>query len=80
MATYKVVMVRHGESAWNKENRFCGWYDADLAETGVEEAKNAGKVWAFFDSCQILTLCSVIVNVIKMLERLTCLKPYRKHS
>ena len=44
MATYKVVMVRHGESAWNKENRFCGWFDADLAETGVEEAKNAGKV------------------------------------
>ena len=45
MATYKVVMVRHGESAWNKENRFCGWFDADLAETGVEEAKNAGKVY-----------------------------------
>ena len=44
MATYKVVMVRHGESAWNKENRFCGWYDADLAESGVEEAINAGKV------------------------------------
>ena len=44
MAAYKVVMVRHGESAWNKENRFCGWYDADLAESGIEEAKNAGKV------------------------------------
>lgn len=44
MATYKVVMVRHGESAWNKENRFCGWFDADLAPTGEEEAKNAGKV------------------------------------
>ena len=44
MAKYTVVMVRHGESAWNAENRFCGWYDADLAETGVNEAKNAGKV------------------------------------
>jgi 2,3-bisphosphoglycerate-dependent phosphoglycerate mutase len=44
MAVYKVVMVRHGESAWNAENRFCGWHDADLAESGVEEAKRAGQV------------------------------------
>jgi len=44
MATYKVVMVRHGESAWNAENRFCGWFDADLAESGIEEAKNGAKV------------------------------------
>ncbi len=44
MSVYKVVMVRHGESAWNKENRFCGWFDADLAQSGVEEAISAGKV------------------------------------
>jgi len=44
MATYTVVMVRHGESAWNAENRFCGWYDADLADSGVAEAKRAGEV------------------------------------
>jgi len=44
MATYKVVMVRHGESAWNAENRFCGWFDADLAESGIEEAKKGAKV------------------------------------
>ena len=44
MATYKVTMVRHGESAWNAENRFCGWFDADLADSGVEEAKKAAKV------------------------------------
>jgi len=44
MATYKVVMVRHGESAWNAENRFCGWFDADLAESGVAEAKKAAQV------------------------------------
>lgn len=31
---FKIVMVRHGESAWNKENRFCGWFDADLSENG----------------------------------------------
>jgi len=43
-AVYRVVMVRHGESAWNAENRFCGWYDADLADSGIEEAKNAAKM------------------------------------
>ena len=31
---YKIVMIRHGESTWNKENRFCGWFDADLSEKG----------------------------------------------
>lgn len=41
---YKVIMVRHGESVWNAENKFCGWYDADLADSGVEEAKAAGKM------------------------------------
>jgi len=40
---YKIVMIRHGESAWNKENRFCGWFDADLSEKGVQEAHAAGK-------------------------------------
>ena len=41
--TYKVVMIRHGESTWNQENRFCGWYDASLSEKGVDEAKAGGK-------------------------------------
>jgi 2,3-bisphosphoglycerate-dependent phosphoglycerate mutase len=41
---YKVVFLRHGESVWNKENRFTGWTDVDLSEKGKEEAKNAGKV------------------------------------
>jgi 2,3-bisphosphoglycerate-dependent phosphoglycerate mutase len=41
---YKIVLLRHGESTWNKENRFTGWTDVDLSEKGVEEAKNAGKV------------------------------------
>ncbi|CAH1782751.1 unnamed protein product [Owenia fusiformis] len=43
MSSYTVVMIRHGESTYNKENRFCGWHDADLSEKGVEEAKIAGK-------------------------------------
>lgn len=36
-------MIRHGESVWNKENRFCGWYDADLCEKGIQEAHAGGK-------------------------------------
>jgi len=45
MATYKITMLRHGESAWNADNKFCGWYDADLAESGVQEAERAAQVW-----------------------------------
>lgn len=40
----KVVLLRHGESVWNKENRFTGWTDVDLSEKGREEAKKAGQV------------------------------------
>ena len=39
---YKVVLLRHGESTWNKENRFTGWTDVDLSETGRGEAQAAG--------------------------------------
>lgn len=41
---YKIVLLRHGESIWNKENRFTGWTDVDLSEKGKEEAQKAGKV------------------------------------
>jgi 2,3-bisphosphoglycerate-dependent phosphoglycerate mutase len=40
----KVVLLRHGESVWNQENRFTGWTDVDLTAKGVEEAKRAGRV------------------------------------
>ena len=39
----KLVLVRHGESIWNLENKFTGWMDVDLSEKGKEEARNAGK-------------------------------------
>ena len=39
-----LVLLRHGESTWNKENRFTGWTDVDLSEKGVAEAKNAAKL------------------------------------
>jgi 2,3-bisphosphoglycerate-dependent phosphoglycerate mutase len=42
MATHKLVMLRHGESQWNRENRFTGWADVDLTETGRAEAHAAG--------------------------------------
>jgi 2,3-bisphosphoglycerate-dependent phosphoglycerate mutase len=41
---YKLVLLRHGESVWNKENLFTGWTDVDLSEQGREEAKEAGQV------------------------------------
>ncbi len=40
----KVVLIRHGESEWNKENRFTGWTDVDLSEKGVQEAIKAGQL------------------------------------
>jgi 2,3-bisphosphoglycerate-dependent phosphoglycerate mutase len=40
---YKLVLIRHGESVWNKENRFTGWTDVDLSEKGVAEARAAGQ-------------------------------------
>ena len=40
----KLVLIRHGESEWNKENKFTGWTDVELSEAGVEEAKKAGQV------------------------------------
>ena len=41
---HKLVLIRHGESTWNLENRFTGWTDVDLTATGIEQAKQAGRV------------------------------------
>jgi 2,3-bisphosphoglycerate-dependent phosphoglycerate mutase len=41
---YKLVLIRHGESTWNLENRFTGWTDVDLTPTGVTQAKSAGQL------------------------------------
>ena len=40
----KVVLLRHGESQWNRENRFTGWTDVDLSEAGIAEARAGGRV------------------------------------
>jgi 2,3-bisphosphoglycerate-dependent phosphoglycerate mutase len=52
---FKLVLIRHGESTWNLENRFTGWTDVDLTPTGIEQAKNSGRLlkaegWEF-DLC-----------------------------
>ena len=52
---YKLVLIRHGESTWNQENRFTGWTDVDLTPTGIEQAKESGRLlrdggWEF-DLC-----------------------------
>jgi len=41
---HKLVLLRHGESTWNKENRFTGWTDVDLSAVGIEEARAAGRL------------------------------------
>jgi 2,3-bisphosphoglycerate-dependent phosphoglycerate mutase len=50
-----LVLIRHGQSAWNLENRFTGWWDVNLTEKGIEEAKAAGALMAAkgldFDIC-----------------------------
>jgi 2,3-bisphosphoglycerate-dependent phosphoglycerate mutase len=51
----RLVLIRHGQSAWNLENRFTGWWDVDVTEKGVEEARAAGALMAArgldFDLC-----------------------------
>nr|WP_270159993.1 2,3-diphosphoglycerate-dependent phosphoglycerate mutase [Clostridium estertheticum] len=44
MMLIKLVLIRHGESLWNKENRFTGWTDVDLSENGLIEARKAGQI------------------------------------
>src|ERR1700752_3756110 len=41
---HKLVLLRHGESDWNRENRFTGWTDVDLSQNGVEEPRAAGRL------------------------------------
>ena len=41
---HRLVLVRHGESDWNRENRFTGWTDVDLSARGLEEARAAGRL------------------------------------
>ena len=64
---FKLVLVRHGESLWNKENRFTGWTDVDLTETGIGEAKKAGELLAKEGISFDLAYTSVLKRAIKTL-------------
>ena len=74
---YRIVLLRHGESQWNKENRFTGWTDVDLSEKGVEEAKKAGKILRhegyFFDVAYTSYLKRAIKTLNYALEELDLL-------
>ena len=64
---YKVVLLRHGESAWNKENRFTGWHDVDLTDRGREEAREAGRLLKEGGYVFDLAFTSVLKRAIKTL-------------
>jgi 2,3-bisphosphoglycerate-dependent phosphoglycerate mutase len=64
----KLVLLRHGESVWNKENRFTGWKDVDLTAKGVEEARAAGKLLLAEGFDFDFTFTSVLKRAIRTLN------------
>ncbi|NLL37823.1 MAG: 2,3-diphosphoglycerate-dependent phosphoglycerate mutase [Fretibacterium sp.] len=64
---YEITLIRHGESSWNKENRFTGWTDVPLSDKGVEEAKTAGRLMKQEGLCFDLAFTSVLKRAIKTL-------------
>jgi 2,3-bisphosphoglycerate-dependent phosphoglycerate mutase len=64
----KIVLLRHGESQWNQENRFTGWKDVDLTAKGVEEARAAGRLLAQEGYDFDFTFTSVLKRAIKTLN------------
>jgi 2,3-bisphosphoglycerate-dependent phosphoglycerate mutase len=64
---YKVVLLRHGESTWNKENRFTGWHDVDLTDRGRDEAREAGRLLKADGYIFDVAFTSVLKRAIKTL-------------
>lgn len=64
---YEIALIRHGESAWNRENRFTGWTDVPLSEKGVEEARAAGRLLKEEGYAFDLAFTSVLKRAIKTL-------------
>ncbi len=65
---YQVVLLRHGESTWNKENRFTGWTDVDLTPAGEEEARRAGRVLHARGIDVDIAFTSVLTRAIRSLD------------
>jgi len=66
-AAHKLVLLRHGESDWNRENRFTGWTDVDLSVKGVEEARAAGRLLRAQGFAFDLAFTSVLKRAIRTL-------------
>ena len=64
---YEIVLIRHGESAWNRENRFTGWTDVPLSEKGVQEARVAGQLLKEEGCAFDLAFTSVLKRAVKTL-------------
>ena len=65
---HKLVLLRHGESTWNKENRFTGWTDVDLSARGVDEARAAGRLLKAEGCAFDLAWTSVLKRAIRTLH------------
>ena len=63
----RLVLLRHGESTWNKENRFTGWTDVDLSDKGREEAREAGRLMAADGLSFDVAYTSVLTRAIRTL-------------
>ena len=63
----KLVLVRHGQSVWNLENRFTGWVDVDLSERGINEAREAGNTLKDHDFHFDVTMTSYLKRSIRTL-------------
>lgn len=74
--TYQIVIIRHGESLWNKENRFTGWHDVPLTEDGRKEARHAGRLLKEkgyrFDKCYTSVLTRAIHTLDIVLDEMGC--------
>ena len=64
---HRLVLIRHGQSTWNHENRFTGWTDVDLTEQGIAEARAGGKLLAEEGFCFDLCYTSVLKRAIRTL-------------
>ena len=64
---YRLVLLRHGQSTWNLDNRFTGWVDVDLSEQGVREAKNAASLLKEASISFDYALTSVLKRAIRTL-------------
>jgi 2,3-bisphosphoglycerate-dependent phosphoglycerate mutase len=64
---HKIVLLRHGESEWNRENRFTGWKDVDLSEKGLAEAREAGRLMKEAGFAFDVAFTSVLTRAIKTL-------------